>query len=267
MSAPTGDRTQYAGDRTAVFVPSLAADYRRGRWFAGAEIGVRARPNESLLGATVGTQGVISLGVGYDLLKRAQLLGVMVEARALPTFAAQQGVTETQEGLITQGSSPALIPAEWMLSVRSSPLKSGDFAIQAGGGGPIPLTDGNLTVPRFRFVLGLRFTPGADDRDHDGVADDLDRCPDISAKTPDGCPAPVEAPRPDAPRLDLASAPDRCKSEPDTVDGFKDRDGCPDEDSDNDGIDDRYDKCPNAAEDYAGAADGCPQTTQSPVKQ
>jgi hypothetical protein len=31
VSAPTGDRTQFAGDRTVVFVPSLAADYRNGR--------------------------------------------------------------------------------------------------------------------------------------------------------------------------------------------------------------------------------------------
>ena len=89
VSAPTGDRTQFAGDRAGVFSPSVSADYRRGRWFAGIEIGARIRPADQLLGADVGTQGVVGIGIGYDILKRYELLSVMLEARTLPTFATQ----------------------------------------------------------------------------------------------------------------------------------------------------------------------------------
>jgi hypothetical protein len=60
-------------------------------------------------------------------------------------------------------------------------------------------------------------------------------------------------------RLDLARVPDTCKEEPDTVDGFRATDGCPDEDTDKDGIDDRFDKCPLDAEDFLGPSDGCPE--------
>ena len=58
--------------------------------------------------------------------------------------------------------------------------------------------------------------------------------------------------------LGLAAAHDPCTSDPDVVDGFKDTDGCPDEDQDKDGVPNRFDKCPLVAEDYAGLTDGCP---------
>jgi len=65
------------------------------------------------------------------------------------------------------------------------------------------------------------------DRDGDGVADSVDRCPD----------------------------------EPEDKDGFEDADGCPDVDNDKDGIRDVDDLCPNDAEDKDGVKDedGCPE--------
>ena len=68
--------------------------------------------------------------------------------------------------------------------------------------------------------------PAYADRDHDGVRDEDDRCPDT----------------------------------PEDRDGFEDEDGCPDLDNDKDGILDVDDKCPNAAEVYNGFddQDGCP---------
>ena len=52
---------------------------------------------------------------------------------------------------------------------------------------------------------------------------------------------------------------DVCTSDPEMVDGFTSDAGCPDEDSDKDGVDDRFDKCPLASEDNAGLRDGCPE--------
>jgi OmpA-OmpF porin, OOP family len=187
VSAPTGDHDQFASDGAGVFVPSVAADVHRDRWFVGAEIGARVRPINEFLGARIGTQIVAELGVGYDLLPR-HLLTATVEAWALPTLAAQLG---TNDG--------TLVPAEWQLSARSAPLHGGDFAIQVGGGGSLPFggADSDITTPRFRFTLGVRWAPLARDTDGDGVLDAADRCPRTPAPgTPDGCPA---APPPSPP--------------------------------------------------------------------
>ena len=259
MSAPTGDRTQFAGDRTGVYVPSLAADYRRGRWFAGMEIGARIRPAEQILGADVGTQGMLGIGIGYDLLKRFDLLSVMVEARTLPTFAKQYVATQTPIGTTEGPSSQLLAPSEWMVSVRSAPIASGAFAVTMGGGGAIPITSANITEPRFRFVFGVRYAPseGDRDRDRDKIPDTRDKCPDDPGPAPTGCPEGMSAPV----QLDLTHASDKCKDDPDSVDGFKADDGCPDEDTDKDGIDDRYDLCPLVPDDLGGIRDGCPEGT------
>jgi hypothetical protein len=153
VSAPTGDRDQFASDGAAVFVPSLAADLRSAGWAVGAEVGARIRPATQLLDARVGTQLVAALGVGYDLLPR-KLLTATIEAWALPTLAGR-----------ANASGDALVPAEWQLSARTAPLEKGDLSIQAGGGSAIPFGgDSQITTPRFRFTLGIRWEP----RSHDG---------------------------------------------------------------------------------------------------
>ncbi len=148
MSAPTGDHQEFAGERTAVFVPSLAADYRNGPWFAGAEAGARLRPVTELLGSRVGSQIVPMIGVGYDFLAR-ELLTATLEAWALPTLVGQG-----------TGQSDPLVPAEWQLSARTSPVRGGNLSIQLSGGGGIPFGgDSEITTPRFRFTLGVRWAP------------------------------------------------------------------------------------------------------------
>src|SRR5262249_6853919 len=53
-----------------------------------------------------------------------------------------------------------------------------------------------------------------------------------------------------------------CMDQPEIVNGFQDKDGCPDEvpDRDHDGIPDNKDKCPDKPENYNGFEDedGCP---------
>jgi outer membrane protein OmpA-like peptidoglycan-associated protein len=53
---------------------------------------------------------------------------------------------------------------------------------------------------------------------------------------------------------------DKCPNDPEDFDGFEDTDGCPDPDNDKDGIKDTVDKCPDLAEDFDGYqdSDGCP---------
>jgi hypothetical protein len=135
-----------------------------------------------------------------------------------------------------------IAPAEWQVSARTAPLQGGDFAIQLGGGGELPLTNGAVTSPRFRFTLGLRWAPAG-----------RPRSPSPSAAA---APPPPPVPVVD---LHLAGAKDVCTSDPDLVDGFKDTNGCSDEDQDKDGVPDRLDKCPLVPEDFVGLTDGCPE--------
>ena len=267
VSAPTGDQDQFAGERSGVFIPSLAGDYRHGHFFAGVELGARIRPTTELVGARVGTQLVTSLGAGYDILPR-ELLSATLEAWALPTLETQNDVTISPSGQVVASASNGnyIVPAEWQASLRTAPLRGGNVSIQLGGGGALP-SDSAITTPRFRFTLGIRLAPLARDTDGDGVLDSNDHCPEVAApNTHDGCP-PTKSTS-DAPvvELQLASARDVCTAEPEMVDGFKDSDGCPDEDHDKDGVPDRFDKCPLQSEDFAGMVEGCPGNPGYPEK-
>jgi outer membrane protein OmpA-like peptidoglycan-associated protein len=73
------------------------------------------------------------------------------------------------------------------------------------------------------------------DRDGDGIPDDVDKCPD----------------------------------DPEDKDGFEDSDGCPDPDNDGDGIPDTKDACPNEPETVNGVKDedGCPDEGLVVVKK
>jgi OOP family OmpA-OmpF porin len=157
MSAPVGDSDQFAGEHSAVVAPSLAADCRIGRALAGVEVGARVRPITELLNTRIGTQIYAALGVGWDLLPR-RLLGATLEAWVLPTLAAQDDLSIVRGAYTGTPNGQHIAPAEWQLSVRSSPLRGGDLSLQAGGGTGIPLS-GELpaTTPRFRFTLGVRW--------------------------------------------------------------------------------------------------------------
>ncbi|HSQ67208.1 MAG TPA: hypothetical protein VLM85_28525 [Polyangiaceae bacterium] len=206
-SAPSGDDGAFAADRGAVFVPSVALDYRSHRFFVGGELGLRVRPTTDFLGARIGTQGVVAAGVGFDVLLH-ELLSVTAEARALPVFVEQASVQQTLSGLVSSANGTYITPAEWMVTARSAPLPGGDVSLQLGVGGWLP-TSGSapITVPRVRVALGLTFAPRGRDTDGDGVLDAIDRCPtEPGSKTSSegpGCPEvspkasrPPEEPKP-----------------------------------------------------------------------
>jgi OOP family OmpA-OmpF porin len=159
MSAPTGDEDQFAGEETAVYLPSVSTEWHVGDWFVGGEAGLRVRPITQLLGARIGTQIVVAVGAGYDILPRG-LLSAQIEAWALPTFAEQEAPTNVGNATDWAPDGSYITPAEWQLSVRSAPLARGDLAIDLGGGTGIPFGGGlPITTPRFRFTFGLRWAP------------------------------------------------------------------------------------------------------------
>ena len=206
VSAPTGDTGQFATEGTGVWIPSLAGDWRRGRLFAGVELGARLRQTRELEGARVGSQLSIGAGGGVDILARG-LLSTALEAQVLPTFAEQNTITPTPEGQISAGNGTHIAPAQWMLSVRTAPIAGGDLSLQLGGGGSIPLSsDAAITNPRFRFTFAVRYAPLGRDTDGDGVLDKDDKCPTVHGlpgnPAGDGCPASANTER-----IDLSASP------------------------------------------------------------
>ncbi|HVU05343.1 MAG TPA: hypothetical protein VHE30_26530 [Polyangiaceae bacterium] len=166
LALPTGDEGAFAGERDPVLAPSFAGEIRWGRVYGAASLGARLRRPVPLGGVRLGSQLVSMLGIGVGVLPE---LDVAAEAWALPTLLSQDRTL--RDGVrVTDG---ALVPAEWMLSVR---LKSGPFQFQGGFGTAIPLsgetrrsptgveaTDhfAGVGTPRIRGVLILRYAPDA----------------------------------------------------------------------------------------------------------
>lgn len=81
-TAPIGDKADLAGERTTVFTPSLAGDYRVGRFSFGGELGARIRPTSNLLGARIGTQLTAGVGAAFEVLPRERLSAQLETPRA-----------------------------------------------------------------------------------------------------------------------------------------------------------------------------------------
>ena len=103
--------------------------------------------------------------------------------------------------------------------------------------------------------------PKPGDTDGDGILDPDDSCPRVPEdkdgfKDEDGCPDE------DNDADGLADRVDQCRDIPEDRDAFEDDDGCPDPDNDKDGFADKVDKCPMDPEDKDGFEDddGCPDT-------
>ncbi|MEZ4374855.1 MAG: OmpA family protein [Polyangiaceae bacterium] len=124
------------------------------------------------------------------------------------------------------------------------------------------LRPSDARVPFFGIHVELVFgepPKGPGDRDHDGIIDPRDKCPDEPEDKDqfedwDGCP------EPDNDQDGVLDGADNCPLIPEDKDGFQDTDGCPDTDNDQDGILDVKDKCPDEPEDKDDFEDedGCP---------
>jgi len=114
----------------------------------------------------------------------------------------------------------------------------------------VQITAGDGTVREYVFTV-IR---GILDADGDGVADDLDECPD----TPSGVEVDAKGCPLDA---DGDGVPDYLDECPDTPSGVEvDAKGCP-LDADGDGVPDYLDKCPDTPAGIVVDAEGCPDLT------
>jgi len=162
IGLPTGDESSFSGDRTVVGLPSVAAEFRRSGLVIGSEMGARLRTTSDLAGTRVGSQLAFSFGMGGEILDGSKL-GILLEAVALPTLVAQHELAPASTGgRAVLGNRRPLMPTEWLASVRTGELLSGDMSLSLGAGGSLGLTgESGVTSPSFRVVFALRYAPRA----------------------------------------------------------------------------------------------------------
>jgi outer membrane protein OmpA-like peptidoglycan-associated protein len=95
------------------------------------------------------------------------------------------------------------------------------------------------------------------DRDHDGLSDAMDVCPD-AAEDLDGFQDADGCPDPDNDQDGVPDTIDRCPNQSEgNARGYQHGDGCPRPDADSDGVPDAVDRCPT--QPGAAANEGCPR--------
>jgi outer membrane protein OmpA-like peptidoglycan-associated protein len=203
-----------------------------------ANVGFRYRPEKrQFVNVTVGNEITWRAGVGYRLTSLPMELGLTLNGATSADTPFTSGLEEN--------------PLEVMGGVA---YDLAPFLTATAGVGKGILS--GFGTPDFRALVGLRFQiPTENDRDHDGIPDSADKCPD-QPEDKDGFEDSDGCPDLDNDHDGIPDTADKCPNEAEDFDGFEDQDGCPDPDNDKDGILDVNDKCPNEA--GPASNQGCP---------
>ncbi len=232
VTAPTSyPRGDYLGEKFFTAAPEVLVSRELfGVRLAGGA-GYRARSVSQFAGIVAGHEVFYRAGAALPLAT----VGMDVPLELELSLGGALGVAPQLGGA----------PLEVMLGGRWR--VSENVRLFAGGGTGII---GGPTVPDFRVVAGISWSPNFADGDRDGINNDVDSCPDQPEDKDgradlDGC-AEDDADK-DGIRDDL----DKCFDVAEDKDGFEDSDGCPDPDDDLDGVPDLVDRCPRRPGDPA----------------
>lgn len=242
FGAPTGSATakgKYIGNESISAGGSVIADLVLGDFTAGANLGAVYRGEAQIgPGTSVGPELRWSAGVGYQV---GPLVRVIGDAFGSMGFDFGRDL----------GSHAIEVDGGAQLRPIGSP-----FTITAGGGAGVLQGVG---VPTARAFLGILYSADKRDRDGDGLADDLDACPE-EAEDLDGFEDSDGCADTDNDQDSIPDELDKCDDKAEDMDSFEDADGCPEVDNDKDGVPDPQDMCPNEPETVNGFddTDGCP---------
>ncbi len=247
VSAPTGDRAAYVSDGSPVGELRLLGELKLILLDVRATAGARVRSAQRTF---VGEDFGHSLPWGVGITVHPQALGLDDKGRWAWTLETHGAVAITPS-FGSGPESPSMIGASARYGV-------GDVSLIVGAEAPL---DSAVGLPRVRGVLGIGWAPRFYDQDNDGVADDVDECPELAEdkdgfEDADGCP--------DFDNDDdgVPDSDDKCPTEKEDEDDFQDDDGCIDPDNDGDGILDAQDACP----DEAGVKSADPKKNGCPRK-
>jgi outer membrane protein OmpA-like peptidoglycan-associated protein len=249
---PTGDQHAYAGDGGGRVAAQLIAGGQTDRLVWTSAAGILAGPRHLFFNVeqgntlTWGAAAAVRLGDDRTLQIGPELTGTV-------TLGDIQSRTTS---------------AELLLGARRR--FAGNFEVGLGAG--LGLSKG-VGTPTFRGVGLFAYSPEIldkrPDRDHDGIADSDDACPDVPGDVDgdpkkNGCRARKPALRLDRDFDGVPDADDACPAIPGFPDPDPKKSGCPrpPPDDDGDGVPDLQDACPTIAgpPDRDPLKSGCPAT-------
>ncbi len=250
---PTGSKAAFTGDGKARIAPRLMLAGELGPFVYAARAGVQYRANDAGFdGAATGSEVFGTAAAGLRIADERLVIG--------PELYGSTNVTNGDSFFARRTS-----PFEVLFGAHYMPVDGLRLGLGIGPG----LTRG-LGAPQFRGLLALEWAPPIEkeqraaepgDRDHDGILDDADACPDVAGvatndpKT-NGCP-----PAKDRDKDGILDGDDACPDVAGVATDDPKTNGCPPpKDRDKDGILDDDDACP----DVAGVATDDPKTNGCP---
>jgi outer membrane protein OmpA-like peptidoglycan-associated protein len=249
---PVGSQSGYLSDGSIrIVIPrvQVAGDVD---WFSyAANVGFNYRNDTSTFGGTpLGSEFVFGASAGAHLFDRKLLVGPELYGSTVVTNGSAFAKTNTPLELLIGGHY--LIADSWRVGLGVAP----------------GLTRG-LGEPAVRYLASVEWAPQPPppppaDRDHDGILDDEDACPDEpGVRTDDpktnGCPPPPPPPPSDRDKDGIIDSEDACPDVPGVKTDDPKTNGCP-PDRDHDGILDADDACP----DVPGVKTDDPKTNGCP---
>lgn len=253
--APTGSRQAFTGDGKARIVPRLMAAGDAGIFTYAGRLGLQIRTlNQNFDNTPFGTEMTFAAAAGLRLVNHKLTVG--------PEVFGSTVVSDSGDGFFKKKTTPFEVILGGHYRVAE------DWRIGAGVG---PGLTRGFGAPQLRVLASVEWAPGIEaappppaDRDHDGIVDSEDACPDVpGVRTSDpktnGCPPPPA----DRDKDGIPDSEDACPDVPGVKSDDPKLNGCPPPppDRDKDGIPDAEDACP----DQFGQADpnpkknGCPK--------
>lgn len=219
LRLPTGNGQSFLGDRGVTFAPRVAVERAFGPLRVLANLGYRFRQAGQFLNLYVGNEFVSGAGLIYGLPDIGGL-------RQTQLHAEMQLSTPTEAPFTFDQAAALKTPWEVLGGIRTKIF--GNWGVELDVGRGLGLQSG-YGREALRVLFAIRYDRQFSDRDHDGIPDDEDQCPD----------------------------------DPEDKDGFQDEDGCPDPDNDGDGVPDVQDACPMVP--GPKEFDGCPDTDKDDI--
>ncbi|MGH7436515.1 MAG: OmpA family protein, partial [Polyangiaceae bacterium] len=260
---PVGSQSGYLSDGTTrVLIPRVQAAGDVGVFSYAASLGFDYRgQTENFAGTALGSEFAFGLSAGVHAMDRTLLIGPELYGSTVVTRGAAFSTGNT--------------PVELLLGAHYLAASSWRFGLGVGPG----ITQG-LGEPAVRYLASIEWAPQPEvappaDRDHDGIPDSEDACPDEpGVRTDDpqtnGCPPPKPAPPapppppppppPDRDHDGVPDAQDACPDVPGVQTDDPKTNGCP-PDRDHDGIPDSEDACPDSPgpKNPDPKKNGCPE--------
>jgi OmpA-OmpF porin, OOP family len=246
--APIGQRDSFTGDESARFAPHLLLAGDAGPIAYAARVGYQWRDlNEDYIDTRIGSTLQFAGAVGVRGFEGRFLIG--------PEIFGQTVVSNSH------AFEERASPIEFLLGVHLNLAEQ--LRLNAGFGTFVVKGYG---APVYRGLFGIEWAPGyaKPDRDHDGIPDDEDACPDVAGVRTDdpktnGCPIVVVAKDRDGDGV--PDNEDACPDAPGARTNDPKTNGCPPpSDRDGDSIPDVEDACP----DVPGVRTSDPKTNGCP---